>query len=62
MAETFFTLLFMLVASNAGPVLVASLTALSGSQRVGISVLVAFFVVALWAMAPVRVAGPESAP
>ncbi|MCB1501487.1 MAG: MFS transporter [Bauldia sp.] len=50
------------VTSFAGPVLVASLTALSGSQRVGISVLVAFFVVALWAMAPVRVAGPAPAP
>ena len=50
------------VTSFAGPVLVASLTALSGSQQVCISVMVAFLVVALWAMAPVRVAGPAPAP
>lgn len=42
------------VTSFAGPVLVASLTALSGSQRIGISVLVVFFAVAIWVMAPVR--------
>jgi UMF1 family MFS transporter len=42
------------VTSFVGPMLVATVTAISDSQRVGISVLVVFFVAGLWIMIPVR--------
>lgn len=42
------------VTSFVGPILVASLTALFDSQRVGISILVVFFAAGIWIMLPVR--------
>ncbi len=42
------------VTSFVGPVMVATLTSLFDSQRVGISILVVFFAAAMWIMLPVR--------